>query len=281
MDRAPQSEKRREGRTRALEGLLASQFGGRPTQAGDKAIERLRAMSRVSTEAVPPLPPPQVSKSKIIAIPYGSWMALAAAVAIMAGGLAYWGYALWGTPAMAILESAPPGLIISREGVHLTPQIGMRIEEGDALLADAQSETDATLRLRRQDVTVHIRPGASLQLSETSGFPSIQVLRGRLEVDASGLRPGQYLELGTLQAQARTTGGRFSLAAKLTSTWLEVFEGSVELRRSSDPDAIRVEAQCYAVAALGLVLTPHPLNERWQTPYSVARPGPRQSDPPK
>lgn len=280
MDHAPQSDKRREGRTRALEGLLASQFGRRPTQAGDKAIERLRAMSRASARPAPSLSPPQDSRPKIIAIPYWSWMALAAAVALMSGGLAYWGYTLWGTPAMAILESAPPGLIISREGVHLTPQIGMRIEEGDALLADAKSETDATLRFSRQDVTVHIRPGASLQLSEANGFPSIQVLRGRLEVDASGLRPGQYLELGTLQAQARAAGGRFSLAAKLTSTWLEVFEGSVELRRTSDPDAIRVEAQCYAVAALGLVLTPHSLDERWQTPYSVARPSPKPSNPP-
>jgi ferric-dicitrate binding protein FerR (iron transport regulator) len=242
---------RREGRALACDGLLASAFGGRKTDAGAKAIRQLRRLeSRERTNR-------------------NLWLAIAASLAILLSGAFYFLVRASGSY-VAMLDGPAPGGTVIRNNRAIAAAAGMRLMAGDIF----RTTKDAGARVRFHDLksVVIVASQSELMFPPAASDRMLELHHGAIDVEFVGKAGQSVLTVATGQAEARVTGTHFVLAAKQTSTWLEVLEGSVQFARLDSGDTILVRARHYSVAAQGLELAAHPDDERWQTPYSIKPP---------
>lgn len=291
MDTDSENKKRLEGRARACEGLLASQFGQRTTQAGAKAIERLKAMEAVGrersnllessqddqdlilTQRKKPLWPfwsqHQTNDGRTQPTPYQSWLAIAASMVLLIAGFGYVIANFMNGGGLAFVKSAESGVSILRDGQQIALSPNTKIKAKDILRI--QSPASFVLEHEGRLVQIRVQPSTELVFGSSTGKAFASLARGNIDVQVAPMT-NRRVVFATPHAEAVVAGTHFGLTAKSTSTWLDVFEGTVELIRETDGRQVLVGPHCRAVAAPGLEMAARPSAERWQTPYIAAVP---------
>ena len=286
-NQTPSSPSRREGRARACEGLLASHFGRRTSQAGAKALAQLRTADQPGSVRLRDwegTTPP--AAANLIRFPQGvdsenesgrsgrgaswTWVAVAACCALLAGGVLFLAVPrldAW----QASLSVQGADVVVERGSQNIAAATGFRLRAGDTIQVPRGGA--ATIRFRRESTRIDLAESSALKLMAAGNRRRLELQRGRIEVVAAPQPPAHPLVFVTPEAEARVIGTHFFLAARQTSTWLAVIDGTVELARPSDKTATKVGPRHYAVAAPGLELAAQPEYQRWQTPYYLARPG--------
>ncbi len=310
------AESRREGRAKACDGLLTSQFGRRASQAGAKALARLRSTPEASVNPVQvheriaendgPLEPGRdqgelilssaSGRNRVIAAVagqglrerndrdltrprgdryrLGAWLAFAACLAGLAGGLIYFMGARGGLEE-PILAVKGPGIVVVRGHKTIAAASGMHLRLGD--IVQTPKGATASIHYRQDGARVEVFHLTELKLGDRRATNQLELRRGKIEMTlvASSTRPAWVC--ATPQAKAKVIGTHFILAAKTAATWLAVLSGEVEMTKVEDQASTRVGARHYTVAAAGLELVARSETERWQTPYCILRPAPKTS----
>ena len=238
---------RREGRAMACDGLLASEFGGRKTGAGSNAIRQLRRWDGRRRAR-------------------NRFLALAATVAVLLAGSFYW-IRQGQDSYLAVLDSPSPGGVIVRNNRIIQAIKGIQLMPGDIVRTPKGVATTVCFHGSKSVMTVAGQ--SELKLLTTAAESVLELRRGAIDMEFVPQTPGDSLLVRTEQAEARVTGTHFLIAAKQTSTWLQVLEGSVRFDRQDGDATITVGSHQYSVAARGLDLTAHADDERWQAPYSM------------
>jgi hypothetical protein len=287
----PNEGQRQEGRKRACEGLLASRFGERQTQAGSKAIAQLRSLqaaptglslqshlSSLKTWLTTVLHPSRT----LICNPQNPspspwswancWLATATMLPLMMLGLGFWFLHLRNAAQLTVVQASDPGVSVVRQGRMTKVDRGFRIRSGDILRA--RSLVSLSLEFNGRPVRIDAQPNSELVFCPRPQTALARLNRGSIDVqvEPNAARP---ITLLTPHADVLVQGTHFHLAARSTSTWLEVQTGKVELIRHSDGQQVQVGPNYRAVAAPGLEMAVHPCEERWQTPYVASLPSHR------
>jgi len=135
------------------------------------------------------------------------------------------------------------------------------------LLVSGQAfETAATGALVRfiDGTKMDVAPNTFLkEIVEDGGGKKIALMRGAVTSDVVKQPTGKPLVFTTPHATARVLGTVLKLAVEAKYTRLDVREGKVQLKRSSDNKAVDVAAGSFAIAADGgeFVARPSPIDE--------------------
>jgi ferric-dicitrate binding protein FerR (iron transport regulator) len=190
-------------------------------------------------------------------------------VTLLLGGLGYVLALVPSTATVASVQSADTGLAIQRRGRLVSLHAGTKLRAGDVI--STQSRASLALELNEHRLRINLQPATELAFGSSSRIALVHLNRGHIEVTVDPRVNGQ-VKFITPQAEALVKGTHFSLAARLTSTWLDVFEGKVEFIRTTDGGHVLVGSHFRAVAAPGLDMVARPSDERWQTPYAAVVP---------
>jgi len=286
-DNAKAAAGRRQGRNLAFEGLLATQFGKRASKAGQRALARLTAAQSPSApEVVADRPPSPALITRLTPAEMGVpetrleaqrqrqwvWLAMAASLALLIGGLLFRLGMNW-EPVQAMLEVKSPDVILMRNGQRLNATAGFRLKAGDRIITPKGAT--ATIHYRQDASVVQLAERTEIRCGDIRTGKHLKLVRGTLEARVVPQLLEHPMVIVTPQAEATVTGTHFTLAARQTSTWLEVANGEVQFKRLEDKATTAVGSQEYSVAARGLALAAYPGNQRWQTPYNVSNSRPQ------
>jgi hypothetical protein len=106
------------------------------------------------------------------------------------------------------------------------------------------------------------------EIAEDGGGKKIALVKGAVTSDVAKQPTGKPLVFTTPHATARVLGTVLKLSVEAKYTRLDVREGKVQLKRSSDNKAVDVAAGSFAIAADGgeLLARPSPIDEILLTP---------------
>lgn len=257
------SEKRREGRRMACEALLAARFGRRPTASGARALARLRAEA-AGTQA--PQAGTDVRQSPVVLhVPWsgGNWLALAASIAVLLAGV--WMAVLhFGKSNFPVLEAQSAGVMVEREGRSATLHPNFLLRPGDVVRTPLG--VAAQVKLPRNAGVLHLRPNAVLEVRAQDAAHRLVLSNGTLEGNLTAEADDWDIE--TPHALIQRAKGQFVVAARMTSTWLGVEAGSVDISTQGRGEPLHLVADEYAVAVPGLRLDVQSLSQPWRTPYA-------------
>ncbi len=246
-----ESEKRREGRRMACEALLASRFGQRSTTSGARALARLRAGDGRESVILRP--------ARFVR----PWLALAAAVAVLLAG----GWMVLqrvGRTGMVLLAQAPEGVVVERNGKGVAPAADFGLCSGDVVRTRPGATTQ--VRLPRDAGVLTLRPNTVLEVRLQGRDCRLMLSSGTMEGDLSA-KAADCLIM-TPHAQLQRPAGQFVVAARMTSTWVGVDAGSVDIATSNQGVPLHLGSEEYAVAVPGLRLEAQSLSHPWRTPYA-------------
>jgi hypothetical protein len=155
----------------------------------------------------------------------------------------------------------------------LSPRDGFQLRTGDLL--QTPSNGTAVVQYLGEPTRLDLAAGTRLRFQKSRHGKSLGLEAGEISVAAGHQATNAPMMLVTPQAEARVVGTRFTLSARRFSTWLEVSEGGVALKRgpggrkepgstSSELDSkpILVKSGEYAVVADGIPLEAHRVTER-------------------
>jgi len=209
----PEQTPREEGRSLACEGIVRSRFGERPTQAGARAVARLRFEGGS-----------RVRPSRALSAASG----LIAAAVLVAAVLGVGG------------RAPDSDRAASPRVVRLTGSPVVRTSAGSESPASAGETLAPGVELRtgpEDAVTIAYRDGSSIELAAAStvgierrGTAKRLVLRrGRISADIAPQPPGEPMTMATPDAEVVVRGTRLLLELVGLATRLEVVVGLVEI----------------------------------------------------
>ncbi|MBA4387643.1 MAG: hypothetical protein C0404_06655 [Verrucomicrobia bacterium] len=182
------------------------------------------------------------------------WLALAACLAIVAGG-AYLATTRAVSPSRgagaigeitAIKES--PVAVIVRAGTRIQAVAGTGIQPGDLLMLQATGSVEVAVEGGK--TRVNLSNMAKLGFDNSGRF---SLSDGRLEISVRSREKGQTpFVVATPLASVTVVGTRFVLHAGPDNARVRVQEGIVEFRRSSDNTSVDVGAGDYAMVRSGV-----------------------------
>jgi ferric-dicitrate binding protein FerR (iron transport regulator) len=177
------------------------------------------------------------------------WLMAASAALLLifaAGGVGYYFARDWG--AVAVIERAEGSTSRIRDGRTETVAAFDRVLVGDRL----RTLGDGHLVVRYHDgslVDVAADSLVEFQTDPANSGKRVFVEQGGMAANVVKQPPRQRMTIGTLVAEANVLGTRLLVSADARQTRLDVFEGVVELLRTSDQSRETVHAQNFAVAS--------------------------------
>ncbi len=236
---------RREGRLRAVEGILRSSEAGGAARAGDEALRRLRAAAaRPRVRYLPRRRP---------------WAAAAAAFLLAAAGAAY--LVLRAPPP----DTAPRLIAATGDAEWVSPSGARPAGIGDALAPGWSLRLrngSGNARLSGPDgTTLHLTGGAVL--SAGAAPLEFHLPQGVLSADVRPQPPGRSFRITTPAARVEVLGTRFTLAAAGPAARVDVERGRLRLTRLADGRSVTVTDGLGAVVAPGRELAAGPAPAGW------------------
>ena len=134
----------------------------------------------------------------------------------------------------------------------------IELQGGDEL--SFQSGASASIRFQRGATTLRFSRSAQLRLESVRNGKAIRLNRGLLVGVVSRQPRNAPIRVLTPHAEAQVLGTEFTLFADNQKTRLEVWDGKVHLRRTSDDASTTVSKGQFAVAANGVPLVNRPLS---------------------
>ncbi len=187
---------------------------------------------------------------------YGTWLSVAACLAIIVGALAYNDYQRRRFPVrlMALVKSTSANVEVSRNGRTIIAVVGMKIMPGDAIRTGARQRI--SLFYEGENTELDLSPHASIVLERAdSGKTNVgkrfRLDAGQVKAVVDAQPAGLPMIVDTPHAEAVVKGTVFSLVVDKSSARLAVTKGVVEFIRKSDGMSIEVGPGYYAAAARG------------------------------
>jgi hypothetical protein len=151
--------------------------------------------------------------------------------------------------ALAVLQSAPSGTTLTRNGSPIKTQAEEKILDGDKLEAASGAAV-----VRYEDGTlVTLEPGATLAFSmpEADAGKMLRLSNGAIKASVAKQPLESPMVIRGKHATVTVLGTQFTLASTSEATRLDVSEGLVGMRRDSDGRSILVKAGEFAIASDG------------------------------
>ncbi len=266
----------------ACEGLMASRFGRRPSSAGQKALEQLRAERDAGARApsapviaFPGNEDPRIepggfrARERAYRIRPSRWLAMAAAVL----GILTAGFLLlrWGTEPDVCLWAEGPGLMIERDGQRLAIANRIVLKPDDIIQTPPGSQ--ARIVFRGNTNSLILAGNSRLSWAGHKQSLKASLWAGQIELIDASMEWPVACEIRTPHGTVKSEGAKFLLIARPSSTWVHVLEGKVLMSQSDERTAMEVSSGFYSVAAPGIKPTAQQEGERWQSPYYASVPG--------
>lgn len=277
-DSPPAEATRRQGWTRACEGILRFEFGRRTSTALARAIASLdederglrsirpaiattapgdrREMFREKRGVFPAKR--RADRSRSLRPKFLTMLAFAAALAMLATIAA----ALFGrTMGQPLLEVASGSkVIVERNGETFEPTRALMLQPGD--LTRVVGSNAVTISYAPENTRFELHPGTALMVRDWTRGKQFDLREGRLDARVARQRPFQPMVVRTPKAEARVLGTQFTLTVSANATRLDVAQGRVALTRTNPPAGVKVSAGHYAIAADGIELNALPQTGR-------------------
>lgn len=241
-------------------GMPAAETAGEPeTKGAGTTLDRLASdLGRAFQEQA------QRSRNFWSRLFWPSLAGVAAVVFLLAvfGGFISFG----GSPLSAEVTKTSLGVTVDRGGRVMVAYEGFHLKKGDVV--ETPTNGMAVIQYLGEKTTLSLKPGTQLGFDGTKHGKHLNLTAGEIVVVAGKQPTNAPMIIATAQAQARVVGTRFQLAARRSSTWLQVSEGGVAFKRtaaeagagqpagatSSEPNEVLVKSGEYAVVADGIPL---------------------------
>jgi ferric-dicitrate binding protein FerR (iron transport regulator) len=180
--------------------------------------------------------------------PFG-WKWAAAAAGLLALTIAGWLALRAGPEFRATLATSSSEVTIVRNLESIPAEPGMALQQGDTLRVEPQAR--AIVTFDGEATRVELQGGAQAKFTVSHKGKRIELSEGALEATVALQPRNRPLTFLTLHAAARALGTTLVLASEVSSTRLEVNDGSVEFVRRSDGKALVVSKGFSATAGSG------------------------------
>jgi ferric-dicitrate binding protein FerR (iron transport regulator) len=160
---------------------------------------------------------------------------------------------------------------VTRDGQTVSPERYSELYEGDLIQT---GRGGAKIVYRNEATELSLKEETSLRVLPQRRGKRYELREGEVTARVAKQKAGRPMTWQTRQGEARIVGTTLSLAARRSSTWLEVVEGAVELSRSADHASVLVGQGQLGVISPGVELAARPLTREvnWTTPFPVKIP---------
>lgn len=180
--------------------------------------------------------------------PFG-WKWAAAAAGLLALVIPAWLALRAGPEFRATLATSSGEVTILRDLESIPAEAGTALQQGDTLRVEPQAR--AIVTFDGEATRVELQGGAQVKFTESHKGKRMELSQGALEATVAPQPRNCPLTFLTLHATARVLGTTLVLASEVSSTRLEVGQGSVEFVRRSDGKALLVNKGFSATAGPG------------------------------
>lgn len=175
------------------------------------------------------------------------WKSLALAASVMLLAAAAW-YLLPLQPELqAAIGMASGEVTILRGGGSLPGETNLRLQQGDVIQTGPNSH--ATVVFDGEATRTELQPDAAAKFTLSRRGKRIELSQGAIEATVAPQPAGRPMLLSTLHAEAKVLGTRLLLASEVSSTRIEVNEGSVQFTRRNDGQSLLVRNGFTAIAS--------------------------------
>jgi hypothetical protein len=151
-----------------------------------------------------------------------------------------------------------------RAGKSLPAEPGLHLQAGDVLQTAPQAR--GVVALENEGSRVELLGGSQCQFKTARRTRRVELTQGSLEATVVPQAKGRPLLFCTLHAEARGNGSRFVMASEISSTRLEVGDGTMEFTRRSDGESVQVRKGFTAVASPNVEFAVRPfLPDPWRS----------------
>jgi ferric-dicitrate binding protein FerR (iron transport regulator) len=182
------------------------------------------------------------------------WAALAACLAVLAAGGWIWSQS--SAPLHATVTSVSGEVSVLRDGKSITADPGLKLRAGD--LVQAAARAGAVIAFDGEPTRAELQGGASVKFGNSRHGKRLELSQGSLEATVGPQPRGRPMTLLTLHAEAKVMGTRFLLASEVSSTRLEVTEGTVQFTCRNDGKSLVVKSGFSATASPNIELSVQP-----------------------
>ncbi|MBI2948286.1 MAG: FecR domain-containing protein [Verrucomicrobia bacterium] len=165
-------------------------------------------------------------------------------------------FALRSQPIHAGIRSANGDAIVQRGRRTLPASDVATLRSGDVLKTGPGAS--AVIEYRDEATKLEVKEATAVKFAKPGRGKKVELRQGAIACTVAPQPSERPLVVLTPQAETKVIGTRFALAARRNSTWLEVSEGAVDLKRIWDGVTVRAMAGEFTVAARGLELRSWP-----------------------
>jgi hypothetical protein len=223
---------------------------------------QLQAVPAIGDEIIGLHQADPVSKRPRWSFPAWRWAALAAGLAILA------------TAAFLLFPAAPPfkatiaslnGEATILRGTQSIPaELGLALQHGD--IVETTPKSRIVVVFDGEATRAELQGEAQARFTVSRQGKRLELTKGAVEATVAPQKPSRPMTLATLHGEVKAAGARFLLASEISSSRLEVSEGSVDFLRHPDGQSLLVKNGFTATASPNIEFCARPfLPDSWSS----------------